>query len=157
MPLLEPTYPDAKSPTAYQDGLEFQDFVCDVLSQHGVIIQNFGSKKFQWNKGENRQSWEIKLDKRCTETGRMSIEVAEKSSRDVSCWTKSGIFSKVNSWLYIQGNYEFLAIFSTRWLRRYHDEIKPEIHEKRGTIKTFYLPLETVKNYAEKVIVLVPA
>jgi hypothetical protein len=148
----KPNYPDAKSADPFEDGLEFQDFVCEALARHGIILQNFMSRKFQWSKGENIQGWEIKLDQRCTETRRMSIEVAEKSSCEVRFWTRSGIFSPVDPWLYIQGNRELVAIFSTRWLRRYHDEKNPKIHENRPTVQSFFIPIKFVRNHAVKII-----
>ena len=63
-----------------------------------IILQNMSSQKYQFNIGENLQGFEIKLDTRCTETGRMSIEVAEKSRADSTKWTPSGIYREDNSW-----------------------------------------------------------
>lgn len=144
-----PIYKDAKRPTVFQDGMLFQDYVCKVLAKHHIILQNLCSKSYQFKVGENLQGFEIKLDERCTDTGRMSIEVAEKRHADVLTWTPSGIWRKDNSWLYIQGNRNFIALFAKNWLQRYHDERKPEISEL-PTIKKFYLKLDDVKRCAIK-------
>ena len=74
-------YPDCPDANSFQSGLEFQDFVCLRLAQEHVILQNTGSKLYQLRIGENLQGFEIKLDRRCTETGRLSIEIAEQKVR----------------------------------------------------------------------------
>lgn len=150
---LEPSYPNAKSPTSFQDGLEFQDFVCSELAKCGVILQNLSSKKWQYTVGENLQGFEIKKDDPHTRTGRLSIEVAEKSKADDGApWVSSGIMRDDNTWLYIQGNYEQVYVFPKNWLRRYYIEKSPETFEKFGTIRTFYLPLAVAEKCAAKVI-----
>jgi len=149
----DPTYPDAKSKTAFQDGLEFQDFVCTILAEQGIVLQNLSSRKYQYNVGENLQGFEIKLDRRCTDTKRLSIEVAEKTRDDPHRnWTPSGICREDNSWLYIQGNYNILFVFAKNWLMRYWKEKRPEIVQNRPTIQTFYLPFGTAFKCAAKVL-----
>lgn len=151
--MSDPRYPDAKSPTSFQDGLEFQDFVCAELAKRGIVLQNLGSKKYQLDVGENLQGFEIKLDNLCTRTGRLSIEIAEKSRDDPMLdWTDSGIMRKDNSWLYIQGNRSILFIFSKKFLRRWMNIKKPKIEECRGTIRKFYISLKDAKKFAERVI-----
>lgn len=147
-----PYYPDAR-PRSFGVGLEFQDFVCLLLAKEHVILQNLGSKLYQLNVGENLQGFEIKYDERCTDTGRLSIEVAEKSRNDPALqWTESGIFRNDNSWLYIQGNYEVLYVFAKNWLLRYYQEKSPELVEWNGTIRRFFLPVRTAELAAAKVI-----
>jgi hypothetical protein len=141
-------YPHATVKNSLERGLEFQDFVAIALAQRGIILQNIASKKYQLQVGENLQGFEIKLDQRCTDTGRLSIEVAEKSSRDVLAWTPSGILRQDNSIVYIQGNYDRFWVFMKNWLVRYHDERKPPIEEFNGTIKRFFLPVEEANKYA---------
>jgi len=135
-------YPHATVKDSLEKGLAFQDFVCIVLAQRHIVLQNIGSKKFQIEVGENLQGFEIKLDRRCTETGRLSIEVAEKSSRDVLWWTPSGIMREDNSILYIQGNYDSFWVFGKNWLRRWMEEKSPCVDEFNGTIKRFFLENE---------------
>lgn len=149
---LDPIYPDAKSATSFQDGVEFQDFVCRELAKNGIILQNFSSKKYQFEVGENMQGFEIKLDRRCTETGRLSIEVEERRENGCGPWVPSGIMRDDNTWLYMQGNREVLFIFAKNWLRRLFEEKNPEVAEKMGTVRTFYLPVRIAERFAAKVI-----
>lgn len=159
LPLLrEPCYPDAKSTTPFQDGLEFQDYCCQMLAKHsGVILQNLSSKKYQIQIGENLQGFEIKLDDRCTETGRLSIEVAEKSRNEATLpWTPSGICRSDNTWLYIQGNRKVLFVFAKQFLLNYFQTKSPPLKEKYGTIRTFYLSFDVAKRHAAKVLIFDP-
>lgn len=145
-------YPDATRANSFECGLEFQDFVCLALQRDGIVLQNFGSKLYQCRVGENLQGFEIKLDERCTDTGRLSIEVAEKSRRDVDQWTPSGIMRGDNTWLYIQGNRSVLYIFARNWLVRYYREKNPQVLEFNGTIKRFFLPFKVADAAACKVM-----
>lgn len=148
-----PYYPNAR-PRAFEVGIEFQDFVCLELAKDNIILQNLGSKLYQIQVGENLQGFEIKYDERCTDTNRLSIEVAEKSRNDPNLnWTPSGIMRGDNSWLYIQGNYDIIFVFAKNWLQRWHDEKAPEIVEFNGTIRRFFLPFRVAEKMAAKVIV----
>jgi len=148
---LDPVYPNAKSPTSFQDGMEFQDFVCTELAKHGIILQNLSSRRFQYEVGENLQGFEIKQDNRCTDTMRLSIEVAEKSKQSMPNWTPSGIFRDDNSWLYIQGNRHILFVFAKNWLQRWMKAKNPPIVENTPTIRSFFLPFSTAKICAVRV------
>lgn len=135
----------------FQRGLQFQDFVCDILYEQGIILQNYSSKKYQFEIGENKQGFEIKLDNRCTDTNRLSIEVAEKKISDKN-WNSSGIYSKGNSWLYIHGNYQKIFIFSKNILIMLHQSGKYEEAIAHDTVKKFYLPIEDAQKWACKII-----
>lgn len=135
-------YPHAPVADSLEKGLAFQDFVCIQLAKRNIVLQNIGSKKFQLEVGENLQGFEIKLDRRCTDTGRLSIEVAEKTSRNVLFWTPSGILRDDNSIVYIQGNYHCFWVFMKNWLLRYYEQKLPEVEEFNGTIQRFFLSLE---------------
>jgi len=136
-------YPHATIRDPLEKGLAFQDFVCiELLRSRNILIQNIGSKRFQFEVGENLQGAEIKLDNRCTGTGRLSIEVAEKSSRDVLWWTPSGIMREDNSIIYVQGNYDCFWVFWKNWLRRYYETKHPYVEEFNGTIRRFFLNIE---------------
>lgn len=148
----EPHYPDAPRATTFHDGLEFQDFVCSTLARHHVILQNLASKKFQHEVGENLQGFEIKFDGPCTQTKRLSIEIAEKSRADMPRWTPSGIFRNDNSWLYLQGNYSVLFVFAKNWLIRYYRVKQPDVFESYGTVRKFYLPFKLARECAVRVI-----
>lgn len=145
-----PYYPDAVRSSVFREGVEFQDFVCLQLAARGLVLQNFASKKYQIEHGENVQGAEIKLDTRCTETGRLSIEVAEKTQAANTDWVPSGILRGDNSWLYIQGNRDVLFVFARNWLQRYYRERNPRVHESHGTVRKFYLSLEDAKKYAAR-------
>lgn len=133
-------YPHATVADSLEKGLAFQDFVCIELAKRNIVLQNIGSKKYQFEVGENLQGFEIKLDRRCTETKRLSIELYEKTSRDVMFWTPSGILRSDNSIVYIQGNYQCFWVFMKNWLVRYYEQKSPEVEEFNGTIKRFFLP-----------------
>ena len=147
----DPVYPDAKSDSSFQDGMEYQDFVCERLARHHIILQNIASRKFQFEVGENLQGFEIKLDRRCLDTGRLSIEVAEKTAANNPVWVPSGIMRNDNSWLYIQGNYHIVFVFSKKLLLDYHRKKRPEIEKSRGTVQKFYLPLGLARQLAARV------
>ena len=144
-------YPDCKDPNSLESGHEFQDFVCDELAKYNIILQNLSSKKYQFNVGENLQGFEIKLDRPCTETNRLSIEVAEKSKASNLIWVESGIYRTDNSWLYIQGNYQILFLFFKNFLQQLHRSGKFDLDEI-PTLKKFYLPFKDARKYAGKVI-----
>lgn len=145
------SYPDCKDKQSFETGMEFQDFVVDALAKYGIILQNYMSKKYQYTIGENVQGFEIKYDSRCTDTGRLSIEIAEKSRADIPSYTKSGIYRDDNTWLYIQGNYRILFVFPKNYLRRLHGCGKYQ-EASMPTIKKFYLPFDDAFKYAAKVI-----
>lgn len=144
-------YPDCPDTASFQHGLEFQDYVCLQLARDNIILQNTASKLYQIQVGENLQGFEIKLDRRCTETGRLSIEVAEKRHAGMPNWTPSGIYRNDNTWLYIQGNYQVLYVFAVTYLRQLHKSGRCEEHEEHGTVRAFYIPLSKADKCAAKV------
>jgi len=144
----DPVYADAPRQTCFADGIEFQDFVCKELAKRNVILQNLQSKKYQFAVGENLQGFEIKLDMRCSDTKRLSIELAEKTRADHDRWTPSGIMRDDNAWLYIQGNYDHLFIFSKKFLRMlWHSRSDKFEWREQKTIQTFFLPFEDAMKY----------
>lgn len=140
---------------SFDVGDRFQDFVCIELAKENIILQNINSKKFQYETGENLQGFEIKYDARCTgdnntnPTGRLSIEIAEKSKCENENYVPSGIYRSDNSWLYIQGNYHGFWIFSKNILLLLHNS-KRYKENTLPTIKTFYLPIEDADKYCSK-------
>lgn len=144
-------YPDSKNTISFSDGLEYQDFVVEHLSKQGIYIQLHTSKKYQFERGESVQRAEIKLDRRCTETGRLSIEIAEKTKSDNSTWVSSGIYRNDNSIFYIQGNFQRIYLFNKKDLKRYHERYCEYSYEEspqaKPTVRKFYLPLEKADYY----------
>lgn len=145
-------YPDGDRPSLFEEALEFQDFVVNIfLKELGIAISNYSSKYYQHNYGENRQGIEIKYDKRILETGNVSIEVAEKSNASIENWTNSGIMREDNTWLYVQGNYNIIFIFSKSFLQKlYKVKYKNKVWQPKKTIKTFLMPLEEAYKYSIK-------
>lgn len=141
------SYPDAKRPDMLGEGIEYQDFVCAELAKRHIVLQNLTSKKYQYEIGENLQGFEIKLDRRCTDTERLSIEIAEKSAAANRDYIPSGIYRNDNAWLYLQGNYEILFVFARNFLVNLHKSGRYEVAEM-PTIRKFYLPFSDAKKYA---------
>ncbi len=150
----EPIYPDCKDTKSYQSGLEFQDFVVDFLrEQLGIVITNYQSQKFQFGVGENKQGIEIKLDRDILRTNNVSIEIAEKARADNPEYVPSGIYRSDNSWLYIQGNWDIIFIFSKNILSLLHKSNRYKV-DALPTLRRFLLPINEAKKYAAKVIEL---
>ena len=140
-------YPDSKNKEAFEQGLEFQDFIMERMTKLGFYLQCYSSRSYQIERGESVQRAEIKLDNRCTETGRLSIEVAERTAIGKP-WVPSGIMRQDNSIFYIQGNRKLFFMFDKRFLIRWHDyKLHRKIVEK-PTVKTFYISLEQAKIYS---------
>ncbi len=145
-----PEYPDCPDRSSFENGTEFQDFVCTELAKEGIVLQNLASKRYQLAVGENIQGFEIKLDRRFLETGRLSIETAEKSRASNAGWTQSGIYRNDNTWLYIQGNYLRLYIFAKKLLVGLHGTGRYGEHEEYGTVRAFFLPLAEAEKYCAR-------
>jgi hypothetical protein len=150
----DPVYPDSKDPKSYQSGLEFQDFVVDLLrEQLGIVITNYQSQRFQFGVGENKQGIEIKLDRDILRTNNVSIEIAEKARASNPYYVPSGIYREDNSWLYIQGNWDIVFIFSKNILRLLRQSGRYKI-DTLPTLKRFLLPIDDARKYAAKVLEL---
>ena len=147
------SYPDSGHADPLQVGAEFLDFVLVTLQPMGLYLQPFTSKKYQYNKGESFQGWEVKLDNRCTDTERLSIEVAEKTKASNDAWVQSGIYRNDNTWLYIQGNYFVLYVFIKSILIALHKSGKYKEEESFGTVRKFYLPLKEADKYGHKILI----
>jgi hypothetical protein len=147
----KPSYPDSPDPNSFESGLEFQDFVAELLlKETGIPLMNYSSRKYQFKVGENKQGIEIKLDRRMGKN--VSIEVAEKSRQSRTEWTNSGIFRNDNSWLYIQGNYKKVFVFGVTILRlAYQKDFHDKTWEPYPTIRTFLMPIDYAERIALKV------
>lgn len=140
-------YPDAPHLDTLEMGAEFLDFVMETLQKRGVILQPYTSKKNQYNVGESLQGWEVKFDNSIFKNNRLSIEIAEKSRRDIPIWTQSGIYRRDNTWIYIQGNYTRFYWFQKSILIGLHKTGRYKEDEYNGTIKKFYLPFDDADKY----------
>jgi hypothetical protein len=130
-----------------EKGLQYQDFVTDVLiSELGISLSTYNSKKYQYTKGENKQGFEIKFDDKYKETGNIYIEVAEKSNPENLQYVKSGIYRNDNTWLYLIGNYNEIFIFSKKHLKLMHNKKKYK-EVKTLTSQGFLIPKDDCLKY----------
>ena len=133
--------------------LEFQDFVADTLYHNGIVIMNYGSKKYQIEKGENKIGCEIKNDKKFRTTGNLWIELKEKSNPQNINYIESGINRNDNTWIYIIGDYKTLYIFGKKML----SFLSKKYNSRENNTKTsigFLLPIIDAEKYCEKKIEL---
>ena len=115
-----------------EKGEEYQDYVCDQLRKgdHGIYIQCFSSKRYQWERGESAQGVEIKYDERSEKSPNLFIEYDEKTNADNDEFVPSGIMRDDNTWLYLIGNYNEAFLFSKKQLRNVFHNIGA--YEKHG-------------------------
>lgn len=135
-----------------QKGLEYQDFITDVLiNELGIALSSYGSAKYQYTKGENKQGFEIKFDDKYKTTNNLYIEVAEKSNKLNENFVSSGIFRNDNTWLWITGNYQEVFIFSKKHLKLMFNskKFKQVVTE---TSKGFLIDKENAEKYCIKKI-----
>lgn len=146
--LSQSRYPDSRNPKSVNDGLRYEDFVVRECLKHGIIIQLHRSAFYQLNHGESVNGYEIKLDARCTDTGRLSIEIGERSSLDRIDFVASGIYAPQKPTFYVQGNYTCFWMFDTNVLITYHRMFVRNRGKKNGewdeidTIRKFYMSLQ---------------
>jgi hypothetical protein len=137
-------------------GLEFQDFVTDILIKElGIALSTYSSIRYQNKKGENKQGFEIKFDDKYKDTGNIYIETAEKSNENNINYVDSGIYRSDNTWIYIIGNYQELYIFSKSHLVLMHKS-KNYIEKTTKTSKGFLIPQKDAEKYCTKKIILQP-
>jgi len=140
-------YPDCIHKDSLEVGAAFQDFVMETLMRQNVVLQFYTSKERQYNIGESMQGWEVNLDNRFTDTGRLSIEIAEKTAAANTIWVPSGIYRNDNTWLYIHGNYEYFFVFLKKILIGLHKSGRYE-EASIPTLRKFYLPISDANKYA---------
>jgi hypothetical protein len=103
----------------YQDGMEYQDWICDRLyKEENIILQYTTSQRAQFH-SETRQGIEIKQDKIFSRTGNLYLvfKIKDKSGN----WCNSGFLKDDNTWLIIIGDYNECFYFfksSLKELRR---------------------------------------
>jgi hypothetical protein len=93
-------------------GLVYQDFVSDLLDRViGLRVAVYGSKFYQYQKGESRTGVEIKFDQKYADTGNLYIETDEKAIPRHGDYARSGIWRGDNTKLFVIGNYEEIFVF----------------------------------------------
>lgn len=138
-------YPDSRNGRSIETGTAFELHVIDLLTRAGIVIRRCESLADQLAYGDARDDigigYEIKLDQRCEDTGRLSIEVAEKTALDRP-WVDSGIFSSSNATYYIQGAPRRFWVFRRADLQQWYRVHQPMlIDDNPPTIKKFYIPV----------------
>jgi hypothetical protein len=137
-------YPHSKNGRSFEQGMEFQDWVVEQFNKRAFYVQLHASKRYQFERGESVQMVEIKLDNRFIDTGRLSIEVGERTAIDRP-WVASGIYRNDNTVFYAQGNFDRVYLFDKRVLQRYHrDQCNSQFEEsprESPTVRKFYMPL----------------
>jgi hypothetical protein len=144
-------------------GHEFQDFIIEkLITELGISISIYQSKKYQYQKGESLQGVEIKYDSRstgdctykeCKPSYCVGIEVAEKTKASNSRWSRSGIYRLDNSWLYIVGNYDCAWVFGKKHLILMHNKNAYREIATLPTITTMLLPIVDADKYCLKKLV----
>ena len=133
------------------EGQEYQDYVALVLFEHGIVLTNFQTKKYQLKYGENKQGIEIKRDGRFRETNNLYIETEEKSDACNPFFVESGILRKDNAWLFVIGDEQTIYIFSKTILVGLFNTKKYRMTETE-TSKGMLLPLKIADKYCAKKI-----
>ena len=135
-----------------EKGLEYQDFVTELLiNELGVSLSVYSSKKFQYEKGENKQGFEIKFDDKFKQTGNIYIEISEKSNPNNLNYINSGIYRNDNTWLYLIGNYKTIYIFSKNHLCLMHESNIYKLVQT-PTSNGFLIPKKECEKYCVKKI-----
>lgn len=132
-------------------GVEFQDYVHSLLYDIGIVVVQYQSRRFQFERGENSGGIEIKFDDRIDETGNLYIETAEKANPLKPHFVPSGIYRLDNGWMYAIGNYSRVYLFVTRhlrWLHERHQFKEIETPTSRG----FLLPEVIARKYAARIL-----
>lgn len=137
----------------FEEAMEYQDFLVDKLAEHGILLQNYSSKQYQYDKGENRNGIEIKHDMVSLSTGNIYIEIAEKSDPANERYIPSGILREDNTWLYLVGNYEFAYIFSKKLMQKWHyDKRFDPYYKETPTSQGYAIPEKIARNICVRVI-----
>jgi hypothetical protein len=124
-------------------GESYQDKVARRIKQEfDYDIHFYKSKRDQYEIGESAEGIEIKYDSWISRSGRMSIEVAEKTRADLPEFTPSGIFRQDNTRYYLQGDDNFVWCFAKIVLQEYYRINKPKtIDDNPPTIRKFYISI----------------
>ena len=133
-------------------GNKFEDYVYPILCKEwGVKFTPYKTKYQQYNVGENSFGIEIKFDEKSINSPNLYIETEEKSDPSLLSFSKSGIYRKDNSWLYLIGNYDIFYIFLKKRLKDLHNSNKYDEVETK-TSQGFLIPQAEAVNLALDVI-----
>lgn len=142
-------YPDSRNRRSIEDGAAFEQYVIERLARSGIILTFCNDVRRQFLYGDTEEGIEIKLDARSSETHRLSIEIAERTSLHAD-WVRSGIFAKHHATRYAQGTEKLFYLFHVDTLRQWYQMNRPTvIKDNPPTIAKFYLPIHEAKRIAE--------
>lgn len=149
-------YPDNKHADPLKIGEAYQEKIARIIKErYGVTIHYYKTKREQYTIGESVEGFEIKFDSWISRSGRMSIEVGEKTRKDLPHFTDSGILRMDNTKWYCQGDNFYCWVFSKKKLRDYYFMSKPHvIDDNPPTIRKFYIRLDVADKLAAKKIKL---
>jgi hypothetical protein len=134
-------------------GLQYQDFIADLLYPLGLVVVPYSSRLYQHTVGESRTGVEIKLDQKYADTGHLWIEIAEKAHPRDGNYVASGIRRDDNTWLYVIGNYDTVFLFAKRHLQALQDSRYYDIRENgTRTSLGFRLPDAHAHRWAVRVL-----
>ena len=98
-------YPNNKHANPLQIGEAYQRKVAEAIkAQYNYQIHYYTDNHDQYNIGESSEGFEIKYDSWIGRSGRLSIEIGEKTKIILPVFSASGIFRKDNTIWYCQGD-----------------------------------------------------
>ena len=131
-------------------GTVYQDFIVDLMfKRRALVIMQFASREYQFERGESLSGVEIKNDEKFHQTGNLWIEVGEKAAPRDGDYAPAGILREDNSWLYIIGDYQTVFVFGKRNLVLLYESKRYQIRENdRKTSQGFLLPRVDANRWA---------
>lgn len=137
-------------------GMEFEDFVYEILYLHGLPVVAFRTMRGQ-RRGENLAGFEIKYDRLFAQTRNLFIETEECPEPGMPL-KPAGIYARDNSWLYVIGNRSVLFFFAHTTLRELHRWQRDGrlVLERKSlpTARGFVLPEAHARRWAARVLEL---
>lgn len=118
-----------------EEGKQYEDFITDLFrSKFGIAISTYSSYKYQREKGENAQGFEIKFDKGVKTTNNLFIEIEEEGHA-------AGILKNDNTLFFIQGDYKRIFWFTLKDLKEEYLTGKYKVVESKNKCKGFLYPV----------------
>ena len=115
------------------------------IAKHAELLRHWLHDDLRCD-GENRLGVEFKYDQRFRQTGNLYIETAEKARPRRGEYAPSGIYRDDNTWLWVQGDHQSVAVFLKRELVRLAEG--PWSRVRTETSQGWLLPMEWVPLFA---------
>ena len=133
-----------------KNGNQFEEHVVKELQKKGITLTLTRTKLEQIEIGETYEGYEIKYDKKYSETHNLWIETEERTDITKE-WVQSGINRNDNTIFYVIGDYSRIFVFNKATLKILSE--KYEIQENNmKTSKGFLLSGSEAFRYAEEII-----